>query len=63
MGRLRSRVLQSARFESTLSGAPDGEYVVLKFASSFEHKTAAVETVTPTKDEDGTWRVSGYYIK
>ena len=23
----------------------------------------AVETVTPMKDEDGVWRVSGYYVK
>jgi len=22
-----------------------------------------VETVTPMKDTDGTWRVSGYYIR
>jgi len=23
----------------------------------------AVETVTPMKEKDGSWRVSGYYIK
>ena len=34
-----------------------------RFESSFEHKASAVETVTPMKDADGTWRVSGYYIK
>lgn len=23
----------------------------------------AIETVTPMREQDGTWRVSGYYIK
>jgi hypothetical protein len=46
-----------------LPGAPDGEYVVIQYESSFEHKQAAVETVTPMLDKDGTWRVSGYFIR
>jgi hypothetical protein len=62
-GRLKSRKLQSAKYTSTLPGAPDGEYVVVTFASSFENKASAIETVTPMVDADGTWRVSGYYIR
>lgn len=60
---LVSRHLESAEFYETLPGAPDGNYVVLTFNSSFEKKAAAVETVTVMKDEDGSWRVSGYFIK
>jgi hypothetical protein len=26
-------------------------------------KATAIETVTPMKEDDGTWRVAGYYIK
>jgi predicted Zn-dependent protease len=63
LGALKSRKLQSAALKRTLPGAPDGAYVVIQFASSFEQKTAAIETVTPMKDADGSWRVSGYYIK
>jgi len=63
LGALQSRQLASATLTHTLPGAPDGEYVVIRFATSFAHKAAAVETVTPMKDKDGTWRVSGYYIK
>jgi Protein of unknown function (DUF4019) len=63
LGALKSRRLLTATFKSTLPGAPDGEYVVIRFESSFEHKEAAIETVTPMKDEHATWRVSGYYIK
>lgn len=62
-GKLLSRKLTSATYTTTLPGAPDGEYVVLKYASSFEHKQSAIETVTPMLDKNGKWRVSGYYIK
>jgi ribosomal protein S17E len=46
-----------------LIGAPDGEYIVIQFETSFENKKAAIETVTPMMDKDWRWRVSGYYIK
>jgi hypothetical protein len=62
-GALKSRTLQSATAKSTVPGAPDGQYVVIQFASSFEHKADAVETVTPMMDTDGKWHVTGYYIK
>ncbi len=63
LGRVLSRRVLSKTYASSLPGAPDGDYVVIQFASSFEHKQSAIETVTPMKDKDGQWRVSGYYIK
>ena len=42
---------------------PGGEYVVIQFDAQFENRNAAVETVTPMREKDGSWRVSGYYIK
>ena len=62
-GRFESRSLLSAQFTRELPGAPDGEYVVLQFSASFENKKKAVETVTPMKDPDGAWRVSGYVVR
>jgi hypothetical protein len=63
LGRLVDRRLESARAASELPGAPDGEYVVLQFTTAFEHKRAATETVTPMREADGAWRVSGYFIR
>jgi len=63
LGALKSRKVQSVTLKNSLPGAPDGEYAVIQFASSFEHKASAIETVTPMKDPDGKWHVSGYYIK
>ena len=63
LGRLVSRRLKSTRYTTTAPGAPDGQYVIIQYNSSFENKKSAVETVTPMMDSDGQWRVSGYYIK
>ena len=63
LGKAVSRKLLSAKYTTQLPGAPDGEYVVIQYQSSFEHKKSAVETATPTLDKDGKWRVSGYFIK
>jgi Protein of unknown function (DUF4019) len=63
LGTLQSRTLKSATYKTSLPGAPDGEYVVIQYDSSFEHKQSGVETVTPMLDKDGTWRVSGYQIR
>jgi hypothetical protein len=63
LGAVKARKVQSVTFTRTLPGAPDGEYVVIQFESEFENKAAAIETVTPMHDKDGTWRVSGYFIK
>ena len=63
LGNVLSRNLMFKKYTNTLPGAPDGEYVVIQYKTSFENKASAVETVTPMLDSDGIWRVSGYYIK
>jgi hypothetical protein len=63
LGPFISRHLSGNQYATSLPGAPDGEYVVLTYNAKFENKASAVETVTPMKDADGTWRVSGYYVK
>jgi len=63
LGKVLSRTVKSRRHVTSLPGAPDGEYIVVQFETSFENKKSAIETVTPMKDKDGKWRVSGYYIK
>jgi hypothetical protein len=63
LGKVNSRQLKSKQLMTELPGAPDGEYVVIQYETSFEHKKSAIETITPMLDKDGKWRVSGYYIK
>jgi len=63
LGQIISRRVSVKTYATSLPGAPDGEYVVIQFDTTFENKKAAVETVTPMMDRDGVWRVSGYYIQ
>ena len=63
LGELLERSFIDATYAESLPGAPDGEYVVMQFEASFAKKASAVETVTTMLDEDGAWRVSGYFIR
>jgi hypothetical protein len=62
-GAVKSRKVVSSEFKHSLPGAPDGEYVVIQYDTQFEHKAHAVETVVPMRDQDGNWKVSGYFVK
>jgi len=63
LGRLVSRRVKSAESRTSLPGAPDGKYVIIQYDTTFEHKKSTVETVTPMQEADGSWKVSGYFIK
>ena len=63
LGKVNFRTVKSTTYKTSLPGAPDGEYVVIQFTTTFENKKSALETVTPMKDKDGKWRVAGYFIK
>jgi hypothetical protein len=63
LGNVIKRAIKSKQYATSLPGAPDGEYVVIQYETSFTHKKSSLETVTPMLDKDGKWRVSGYYIK
>ena len=62
-GEVVERKLLKASYATALPGAPDGEYVVIQFQTAFSKKKNSIETITPMKDADGQWRVSGYFIK
>ncbi len=63
LGATRMRTVKNLQYTRTLPGAPEGEYVVIQFQTDFANLSGATETVTPMKDQDGTWKVSGYFIK
>jgi hypothetical protein len=63
LGKLLARTLVKTQSATSLPGAPDGNYLVMQFDTSFENKKAAVELVTFVREKDGSWRAAGYYIK
>ena len=62
LGPFISRKFRSAKYTTSIPGAPDGHYVVIQYDSSFANKKTAVEEVVPMLDTDGQWRVSGYHF-
>jgi Protein of unknown function (DUF4019) len=63
LGVTNTRSRTTSTYTTTLPGAPAGEYLVIQFQSDFASKNGAIETVTPMKDDNGAWKVSGYYIR
>ena len=63
LGSLISRNLKSARPMTEIPGAPDGQYALMQFDTSFTSKKSAVETVTFMLEKDGQWRAAGYFIE
>jgi serine/threonine protein kinase/biopolymer transport protein ExbD len=63
LGAMLARFQFTAETVEKLPGVSGGPHIVFRFATRFENKLDAVETVTFTRDTDGIWRASGYYIK
>ncbi|MGO4477131.1 DUF4019 domain-containing protein [Massilia sp. 2TAF26] len=62
-GAAKSRKLLSSEFKNSLPGAPPGEYVLIQYETQFEQRRNAIETVVPMRERDGSWKVSGYFVK
>lgn len=62
LGALTKRTLKGVTKTTKLPGAPDGEYELLEFQSSFAQRKEAVETVILTR-QGADWKVAGYFIR
>lgn len=63
-GAIVSRNLKRRDARTTLPGASEGVYVVFRFETTFENRKALMrETIAAALEEDGKWRVIGYYIR
>jgi hypothetical protein len=61
-GALQARELIDAAYNTSVEGAPQGQYVILHYHSNFANRQDTVETITLALAK-GYWRVDGYYIK
>lgn len=60
---LGERSRTDARYTTEIPGAPAGEYVVLRFSTEASGDRTVGETVVPMKQDDGSWKVSGYFVQ
>ena len=61
LGAVANRNLKDVKLSNSNPGMPSGQYVVVRYDSSFAHKASAVETVTLAMNK-GAWAVVGYRI-
>jgi len=62
LGALSSRKFRATEYKTSVPGAPDGQYVVVYYDTSFAQKQSASEIVTLMKSA-GDWKVAGYFVK
>lgn len=62
LGELQNRTLAGYSKRQQFSGMPDGEYLVLKFTSQYEHADTLSELLVLT-EEQGELRVIAYFIQ
>jgi len=62
LGARVSRKMESAQYATQLPDAPAGEYVLMRFDTSFANRLFAIETVTFMLEKDGQWKSAGYFI-
>jgi hypothetical protein len=63
LGKINERKLKSADYQKSPQGGPAGEFVIIKYDTSFANKAAAVETVVVMRPPNGEWRACGYAVK
>jgi hypothetical protein len=61
LGPLVSRTSSRVDFAKTLRGAPDGDYAIIHFTTTFKNKSGVTERLTLVK-EDGRWQATAYAI-
>ncbi|MBM4181942.1 MAG: DUF4019 domain-containing protein [Betaproteobacteria bacterium] len=63
LGPVQTRTLTSVTFASKMPGSVDGQYALLHYETSFQHKDRTTETVILKRDDDQAWRGVGYLVK
>lgn len=61
LGVVTSRSAELASYKNSLLGAPDGEYVTVRFKTVFDKKSA--EELITLSFEESAWRPTGYSIR
>ena len=62
LGAKQSRKLKDIKATNSAKGLPAGQYIQVKYQSSYANKKVALETITAVLGGDGVWRVASYTV-
>ena len=63
LGKPVSRKVKSETPKTSLPNAPEGQYIVIEFETSFANGKIGLENVNTRLESNGKWRVAGYGIQ
>jgi hypothetical protein len=63
LGATSQRAVLATQFRKNIPGAPDSEYAIIVFRTTFAKKADGRETLTLEHEADGVWRVIGYFVR
>ena len=63
LGAVQSRAALKTSFQKQFSGVPEGDYALVGFETGFANRPRGHETVTLQREDDGNWRVVGYFVR
>ena len=61
MGKVTRRALEASQYAKNPQNFPPGEYVELKYKSSFQNAPSVEELLQLVKTSDGSWKVGAYF--
>ena len=61
MGKVTSRALEASQYAKNPPNFPPGEYVELKYKTSFHNAPSVEELLQLVKTSDGSWKVGAYF--
>jgi len=62
-GKMLGRKEKEIRYSTEASGNNQGEFITLIFTADYERRKGAEETVTVMLEDDGNWRVGGFFVE
>ncbi|MGH7588520.1 MAG: DUF4019 domain-containing protein [Gemmatimonadota bacterium] len=57
------RTLISVQFATLVPDVEPGRYVVFQYVTAVAGDRSAVETLSMARQDDGSWRVAGYFVR
>jgi hypothetical protein len=63
LGKVISRELKTKIYKKESPGEPQGRYIIIQYATSFQNKNTTTKEIVDLFDNNGRWIVSGYHLK
>lgn len=57
------KIIHISQWHDRNSDNDESSYVTIRFKTTYDDKTERVQMITPRLEQDGQWRVAGFYFR